>query len=175
MAVFVGDLERHWTGNQDLEIIQDKLEIWSLSIKEVLNGMSEDIEYLVDHIHSEQKVYPSMASGVTVTSSATAWTLGSAATIVPANAISSEFDIHWVNLEAESSAAGAVYELVLYGNDTEIARCRFASIGVPATTIFNSFKIITPVQAAGTTITAKLASSNAAADTVDISLSYHTY
>jgi len=139
------------------------------------NGV-KDIHYIEEHVHNVAAVYPTLAAGVTVTSAETAWVEGDYAEIIPASTgVTSEYDIHWINLEAESSSGGAIYELSLYAATTEIARVRFATIDVPATTIFHSFPVMTPVEPAGTQIQAKLASSTTDADTLTISLSYHTY
>ena len=55
-----------------------------------------------EHIHSAQKVYPTLADGVTLTGHATAWTLGAIVEIIPVNTITSVFDIHYLNIGAAS-------------------------------------------------------------------------
>ena len=92
------------------------------------NSMYAVTETLLEHVHSPSKVYPTLANGVTVTTGAGAWGLGSFVEIVPASTITSDFDIHHISLEA-LSASGA-YELVLYkgaaSSEIEIGRVRFA-------------------------------------------------
>ena len=71
------------------------------------------------------KVYPTLAAGVTITSG-TAWALGSAAVIVPANTITSNFKIQYVSFAVFS--ATATYEVIFYkgevGSEIEIGRLR---------------------------------------------------
>lgn len=126
-----------------------------------------------EHVHKESKVYPTLAAGVTVTSSATAWVLGSFATVVAASTITSDFDIHYISIE--SISANGVYELVLYYgvSDTECGRVRFTKNTNQDGTM--NIPMMTPIIPANSQIRAKVASSNAVADTVDISIFYHTY
>ena len=130
------------------------------------------VETLEDHAHKEAKVWPTMADGIVVTAAATDWTgLGNYAEIAAANDITSDFDIHYISVEDIS--ANGVYELVLYAATTEIGRVRFVQNAVQDSTVNVPFQ--TPIVAANTQIQAKVASDNAAADTVAISLGYHTY
>lgn len=126
-----------------------------------------------EHVHKESKVYPTLAAGVTITSSATAWVLGSFATIVAASTITSDFDIHHISIE--SISANGVYELVLYygAGDTECGRVRFTKNANQDGTM--NVPMMTPIIPANSQIRAKLASNNAVADTSDISIFYHTY
>ena len=129
-------------------------------------------ETLEEHAHKEAKVWPTMADGIVVTAAATDWTgLGNYAEIAAANDITSDFDIHYISVEDIS--ANGVYELVLYAATTEIGRVRFVQNAVQDSTVNVPFQ--TPIVAANTQIQAKVASDNAAADTVTISLGYHTY
>ena len=131
------------------------------------------IETLTDHIHSTTKVYPTLANGVTVTGDA-AWTLGAFVEIVPVNTITSDFDIHFIDIEDIS--ANDVYELVLYkglgGSEIEIGRIRFTKDAVQAGTVNQPFQ--TELIAANERISAKVASSSGS-DNVTISIRYHTY
>jgi len=74
--------------------------------------------------HHNQKVYPTLADAVTVSSDAVAWTLGNFAEIIPANAIETEFHIHHIAVVAPS--ANGEYELVIYNGTTEIGRASFS-------------------------------------------------
>ena len=77
-------------------------------------------EQQLEHIHSAQKVYPTLVAGVTLTTHATTWVLGTIAEIVPINTITNEFDIHEVLVE-DVNTQDKTYELVLYygAGDTE--------------------------------------------------------
>lgn len=127
------------------------------------------------HFHSASIVRPSMAAGVTVTKSATPWTLGAFATIVPTNSITAPFDIHSINFD--SISANGVFEIVFYGGadgaEVEIGRTRFTR--TTAADIANDSLFTTPVQAANTQIKAKLAGSSSGADTVVVSIRAHAY
>ena len=48
----------------------------------------------LDHVHAIQKTHPTLADGVTVTGGTASWERGSFVEVVPANAITSPFDIH---------------------------------------------------------------------------------
>lgn len=127
-----------------------------------------------EHIHSVAKVYPTLAAGVTVTTAAGAWTLGNYAQIVPASTIASRFDIHWINVEAASN--DDTYELVLYAATTEIGRVRFTvSLTAGGRVLLPPMFFQCPIVAANSQIQAKLACSAGGAETVDISIHYHTY
>ena len=128
-------------------------------------------ETLLDHVHNVSKVYPTLAGGVQVTAGA-AWTLGAFAEIIPASTITSDFDIHAVDIE--NISANDVYELVLYqgASDTEIGSVRFVKDAAQSATL-NTI-IQTPIVPANARIRAKIASA-AGSDNVTISLRYHTY
>ena len=134
------------------------------------------VETIDDHFHAVSMVYPTMADGVVVTATANKWTdLGSFAVIAATNAITDDFDIHYISVEDIS--ANGVYELVLYGgadaSEVEIGRRRFTQNAVQDPVINIPFQ--TPIIVANTQIKAKLASDNTNADTVTISLGYHEY
>lgn len=124
-----------------------------------------------DHVHSESKVHPTLAGGITVTGGAS-WTLGAFAEIVAASGIGSDFDIHFINIE--DATADDIYELVLYAVEVEIGRVRF----VVDTSVFGgglpALPFQTPIIPADTQIQAKVTSSSGS-DNVTISIHYHTY
>lgn len=126
---------------------------------------------IAEHDHSASKVYPTLASGITVTAGAS-WVLGSFATIVPASTIGEAFDIHHVSVEDIS--ANDVYELVLYygATDIEAGRVRFTRSAIQDSTMNVPFQTI--VIPADSQIRAKLASATGG-DNVTISIKYHTY
>jgi hypothetical protein len=127
------------------------------------------------HSHSPAKVYPTLAAGNTVTKSATPWTLGVFAVIVPANTITLAFDIHGINYD--NIADNGIYEIVLYsgadGAEVEIGRTRFTRTSAgnrDSESLFHS-----NIVAANSQIKAKLAGSNAIATAIPLSVRYHTY
>lgn len=140
---------------------------------DVIDG---EIEILDEHNHSAQKVYPTLANGITVTAAAGVWELGAFVEVVPANTITAPFDIHFLNLGAVSS--DTTYEIVFYKGalnaEVEIGRARFARLSA-ATANISSQPLMTEVLPANTRISAKLATLNGGSRTAVISLSYHTY
>lgn len=124
-------------------------------------------------LHSESRVYPTLANGVTITAGVAAWTLGAFATIIPGGAITETFDIHYISIEDLSAVA--VYELVLYygATDEEAGKVRMTKNAVMDGTQNVPFQTV--IIPASSQVRAKLASSTAVADTVDISVFYHTY
>ena len=131
-------------------------------------------EALLDHIHGVQKVYPTLADGVTLTTEAGDWALGTVTEIVPVNTITNPFDIHEILVE-DVNTPDKTYELVLYygGSDTECGRARFAATsnkgGVPAQ------MMMTPVIPANSKVRAALAIQDGSGKTAKVSLRYHEY
>jgi len=131
-------------------------------------------EQQLEHIHSAQKVYPTLAAGVTFTTHATTWVLGTITEIVPVNTITAQFDIHEVLVE-DVNTQDKTYELVLYygAGDTECGRTRFAAGsvkgGVPAVAMQT---VLIP---ANSRIRAQLAIEGGGSKTAKVSLRYHEY
>jgi hypothetical protein len=129
---------------------------------------------LDEHAHGAQKVYPTLADGITLTTAAGDWGLGTVTQIVPASTIGSDFDIHEVVIE-DVDTQGKTYELVLYAGagDTEIGRTRFAASankgGVPNATIQTDLVV------ADSRIRAALAIQDGGSKTAVVSIRYHTY
>jgi len=124
-----------------------------------------------EHVHAVGCVYPTLASGVTVTAGA-AWTLGAFVEVVPASTITDEFDIHYVSIE--NISANDVYELHLYygAGDTLAGMVRFVKNAAVDAVVNVPF--MTPLIPANSRIRAKLASASGG-DNADISVFYHTY
>ncbi len=136
----------------------------------------------IEHIHSVQRVYPTQAEevggnegdGVTLTTAAGNWALGTIGQIVPASKITNAFDIHEVLVE-DVNTQDKTYELVLYygAGDTECGRTRFAATsnkgGVPAVAM-QTVRI-----PADSRIRGRLAIEDGASKTAKISLRYHVY
>jgi len=127
-----------------------------------------------ENIHSEQLVYPTLADGVTLTTHADDWVLGTTVEIIPANTITESFDIHEIFIE-DANTQDKTYEIVLYSGagDTEIGRVRFAS-GTTRGGIPNG-SMQTPIVSANERIRAAIAIQDGGAKTAIISLRYHTY
>ena len=129
------------------------------------------VHALEEHVHSQSKVYPTLAGGTAITAGAVAWNLSAGFTeIIPDAQIGNKFDIHYVSIEGLDTNAS--YELVLYAVEVEIGRCRFVKNAVQDGTV--NAPIQTPILPAGTQIQAKLADS-AGGSIATVSLFYHEY
>jgi len=142
----------------------------------VMSASVEDIDNrtlrMYDDTYLPVSVYPTLAAGITIVSSAVNWTLGAVTEIVPAGTIGSNFLIKGVTVESMSK--DGVYELVLYSGaaDDEVARVRFAiENGFFGGTIFPTPSVIVT---ANSRIRAALACSagGAGAATSTISIMY---
>ena len=91
---------------------------------------------------------------------------------MPVNTISSDFDIHYIVVEAVSVAE--VYEIVLYAAEVEIGRVRVAFVDVANSQTLPSVPFQCAILPANTQIQAKTASASGT-DSITISLHYHTY
>jgi hypothetical protein len=149
--------------------------IGTLTDSHTANTVTGHLDALYDHAHSIQKVYPTLANGITVTGAAGAWTLGNYAVIVPTNTIASDFDIHYLNISAYN--ANDTFELVLYsgadGSEVEIGRARFTRLTNVGSSPHVHFQ--TPIIPANTQIKAKIASQAGTSNTATISILYHLY
>ncbi len=132
----------------------------------------DKLHVLDEHFHSIESVYPTLAAGIDVLSGAI-WTLGNFVEIIPADTIIEDFDLHFLVLENVSD--DETYELVFFNVETEISRVRFAADNPAGNRITVSpIPLQTEIQMKNSQIQAKLASSGAA-ETVMISVIYHTY
>ena len=136
----------------------------------------DEVHTLKEHAHSIQKLYPYDASPITLTcGNAAPWTQGTIVQIVPVDTINSDFDIHWLHIA--SISANANYEVILYSGlaaaEVEIGRCPAVRNAVQSQE--GSTAMMTPLQPAGTRISASVASSSGNADTLNVKIHYHTY
>ena len=129
------------------------------------------VEAAYQHVHKEARVAPSKNTGVTVTSSATAWTLGDfSADIIAANSVGATYDLHWVNVE--SMDTNGIYEIVFYAGNDEIARVRTSR--QDNFTKREALFVESPWIGDGVALRAKVAHSVGSAACV-VSVGYHTY
>ena len=128
-----------------------------------------------NHIHSPAQVYPTLADAVTVTGSASAWTLETIVEIIPASTITELFDIHWINISNISDEDQ--YEVVLYqgasGSEEEIGRVRFSRSSNFSQE--GNVPIQVPPIDANSRVSAALASKAGGSESCDFCLYYHTY
>lgn len=122
------------------------------------------------HIHTAQKVYPSLADSIQINTHANAWMLGNLTEIIPANVVAFPFDIHWIAI-SDISANGE-YELVLYAGTTEIGRAVFTR--TDKKDVNDGMPFLCVVLPANTQIQARLAS-DSGGDNAKIKVYYHCY
>lgn len=141
----------------------------------IINGI-EDVrtKTLYDENYSAQKVIPSLAAGVALVGLTTAYKLGAKVSL-GTSVITSPFAINCINIEAATT--NATYEVVLYEGTTaaatEISRARVAL----NTTVLNQNQVlITTKQLTSAKPTcAAVANSGTTAQTLAISVGYHTF
>lgn len=136
------------------------------------NSIMSVLHTLEEHVHKPSKVYPTGAGGVTVTAAAGAWTLGAAATIIPASTVTSTYDVHYILLE--SASGDDTFELVLYDDGTECGRIRLTTVDVANARVFTAFPIQTSLLEPNSALTAKVMCSAGSLNVV-VSVFYHTY
>lgn len=139
-----------------------------------IDEIEDSLHIINEHIHSVQYVYPTLASGITLTASANVWQLGSFIEIIPKNTIDDVFDIHWVNVGAMNNVTTC--ELHLFkgdlGSEVLISQTRIVRLSNQSGAA--SISIITPLISQGERISGKLASATPNT-TLVISVSYHKY
>lgn len=127
------------------------------------------------YVHSPAKVYPTLADSITLTADASGWTLGAKAEVIPADTITTKFDIHWI-LVSEISAVDE-YELVVYkgagGAEEEIGRIAFNRSSTFSQE--GDLPIQIAPQSANTRISMALACKSTNARTCNVKVYYHTY
>ena len=131
------------------------------------------LHILDEHFHKASQVYPTLASGATITGGDAAWALGSFYEVVPVGSITSDFDLHYIDIEGTSVAD--TYEIVLYAATTEISRARITFIDVANSQTLPSIPIQCAILPANTQIQAKVASKTGGNDTIQFALHYHIY
>lgn len=139
------------------------------------NSLRAILELLEDHAHKGQQCYPTLADAINIVSSATAWTYGSYVELVPVDTITSDFDIHWLNISAIS--ANDEYEIEfatgLVAAEVKVACVSFERNAVQSQE--GSISMQTPVFPANTRISARIASKAASANHANFKIHYHTY
>lgn len=133
----------------------------------------DKIDVLEEHIHATGRVYPTLADGVVVTGAGGAWVLGDFVEIIPVNTITTDFDIHFINIEG-ASAAGT-YEIFLYAETIFIGHRRVSFVDIANSQTLPSISIQTRIIVKNSQIQAKIANAAGGGETITISLAYHPY
>lgn len=129
--------------------------------------------HIDEHFHSVQKVRPSGAAAITVTSAGGAWALGNFSNdIIAAGDVNLPFDLHWVVISNET--ANAEYELVFYYGSTDIECARVVFSRSNPTLRSTELHLQTRILPAGSRIRAKLMDS-AGGSACGVKVLLHTY
>ena len=133
---------------------------------------ADRLHIISDHIHSVTKIAPTGSAPITLTGGAQ-WVLGAyGSDLLAADAVSNVFDIHHMIVSAPDDNAD--YEIAIFGGDTEIGRVAFTKTNNFLSSI--QLPLVTPLQAAGTQIRAKLLSGDTGGEsTAGIKIAYHEY
>ena len=141
-----------------------------------VNTISGKLDQLTDHIHSIGNVHPELADPIELTKASGVWEAYPTPTeIIPAGTITDDFDLHFAIISAIS--ANGDYTVEIY-QGAALSETPIAHIAVTRNAVQSqegSIPIITPLLSANTRISAALSSGNAAQDTLEIKLMYHTY
>ena len=136
---------------------------------------NDKIKILEEHMHGPQYVWPATATSVTLTATASAWTHGTIVEVIAAAAVADDFDIHHVSITGIS--ANGEYEIIVYSgpgaSEVEIGRAPATRTAVQSQE--GNAPMMTIILPAGTRVSASVASSTGAADTVNVKLIGHLY
>jgi len=135
-------------------------------------SMADEVHIINDHIHGVQQMYPSLADPIVVTGGAQ-WTLGAeSADLIAADVVSKPFDVHHVVVSSPDTNED--YEIAILGGGSIIGSVAFTRTGVFLNSV--QIPIMTPIQPAGTAITAKLADGGAGGGaTAGVKVAIHEY
>ena len=128
-----------------------------------------------NNLHSTQHVYPTLAAGVTLTTGTLAWALCAKTEIIPSGAITTPFDIHFMNIGIVNNQT--TYEIQLFSGEVG----HEVLISMARTSRNNPFgdvpqvPICAPIMLAGTRISASIAEAIIGSGTMVVSLYYNPY
>ena len=141
-----------------------------------VNSISGKLDQLTDHAHNVGEVTPELANPIELTKASGAWAAYPTPTeIIPAGAISDDFDVHWAVISALS--ANGDYSLQLY-QGAALSETVIATIAITRNAVQSqegAIPVLTPLMSGNTRISAALSSGNAAQDTIEVKLMHHCY
>lgn len=135
-------------------------------------------ELILEHLHSDIFTRPNLTAGVTLTTPGGSWAggYGPKVEVIPANNITSDFDLHFMSIS--NISANGLYQVQLYsgGAGSEVAEGDGFAISRSAVqSQEGTRKILTRVFPANTRISAAVAGGVAGAETVVVKVEGHTY
>jgi hypothetical protein len=128
------------------------------------------------HVHGASFIYPKYVDPILLTSAGAAWaTTGDLVEVIPANAITKDFDLHWASI---SDISVALYGIIdIYAGPIE-APVLIGSVDVSRTANFsreNAVPVQIPQQPANTRISCKFSDSTTSVRTVRVKFYGHVY
>jgi hypothetical protein len=128
------------------------------------------------HVHGSSFIYPKYAAPVTLTSSSGAWTTtGNIIEVIPANAITKAFDLHWASLSTISADLDGIIDIYAGASGSEVM---IGAVDVSRSTTQsreNAMPVQIPQQPANTRISCKFSDSTTNARTVRVKFYGHVY
>lgn len=128
------------------------------------------------HVHGASFLYPDKADPVTLTSNAASWNqTGTIVEIIPANAITKAFDLHWCSA---SDISANLYGVIDIFSGAIGAEVKIGSVDVTRTSNFaqeGNKPLQIPQQPENTRISARFTDSTSSVQTVKVKLYGHVY
>jgi hypothetical protein len=128
------------------------------------------------HVHGASFIYPDKAVPVTLTSAAASWAItGDIIEVIPVNAITKAFDLHWASLSAISAELDGVIDIYAGGAGSEV---KIGSVDVVRSSNFSregNMPVQIPQQLANTRISCKFSDSTTSQRTVRVKFYGHVY
>lgn len=128
------------------------------------------------HVHGAAFLYPDKAVPVTLNSAAAAWgETGAITEVIPANAITKDFDLHWASLSDISATLDGVVDIFAGESGSEV---KIGSVDVSRTSNFSregAAPAQVPQQPANTRISCRFSDSTTSTRSVRVKFYGHVY
>lgn len=128
------------------------------------------------HVHGASFVFPDKANPVQLTSAVASWAeTGNIIEVIPANAITKEFDLHWCKISAISANLYGVIDIFAgsIGNEVKIGAIPCSRTDNFSSETFAPVQV--PQQLANTRISCRFTDSTTSARTVNVKFCGHVY
>lgn len=133
------------------------------------------IDMFYNHFHAAQFVYPKKADAVLVAGGSTAWGLGNFVEIVPANAITNQYDVHWVSYSEASVTDEYYFEFYKGSTGQEVLIFEDCTVRDTAVSGSEDSRVQHIPLPANTRLSVKMASKSGGGDSIRIKIKGHSY
>lgn len=128
------------------------------------------------HVHGASFIYPKYANPVTLTSAAASWaTTGAIVEVIPANAITKAFDIHWCSTVETSADLFGIIDIFSGAPGAEVLIGAIDVYRGSAQGRDYPMPVQIPQQAANTRISCRFSDSTTSARTIGVKFYGHVY